>query len=58
MRKKEVKKIIQSEINWSKEHHAVDYGISEDFKKGFIAGLRQAKRLISELPDFGERRVV
>ncbi len=46
MTKKEVKAVIDAEIEWRRE---TPMNMSEDFRKGFIQGLRQAKVLISKI---------
>jgi hypothetical protein len=40
---------IDREIKWHKDFFDSSPGPSKDFRKGFIAGLRQAKLLIKEL---------
>ena len=40
--------IINSEISWCYKY-SIDVDVSKEFKDGFIAGLKQSKRLILEL---------
>jgi hypothetical protein len=46
MTEKEIIKIINTEIKWSREHNYPD--INTDFKIGFITGLKQAVYLIKK----------
>ncbi len=47
MTKKEVVAIIDAEIKWCKE---TPMNMPEDFRQGFVEGLRQAKSLIRKTP--------
>lgn len=41
-------KIMQQEIDWCNKHLPKEFQSHYNFKKGFIQGLKQAKRIIQE----------
>jgi hypothetical protein len=45
MKQKDIEMIINSEIGWCVENPD---GVNKEYRNGFIAGLRQAKRLVKE----------
>ncbi len=44
MTKKEVKELLDSEIAWCRFNPRGD--LADDYQRGFIAGLEQAKRIV------------
>jgi len=48
--KKEAVSTLDAEIKWCRENGGYIGNMPEDFIKGFIEGLKQAKRLIRKLP--------
>ena len=47
MTKKEAREVINAEIKWCKEN---PMNMPEDFRQGFVEGLRQANSLIRKMP--------
>jgi hypothetical protein len=54
MKKTTVLKTIQGEIEWCKTKTAQEIMVHPQYKKGFVAGLKQAKRLLRSL-DWGNK---
>ena len=46
---KESMKLIDEEIEWCNQEYNPDFNFTEEYKKGFISGLGQAKYLIQKL---------
>lgn len=55
MNKKGIYKLLEQEVNWCKKNP--DDKLSEDYQKGFIKGLEQARFLISTIGKL-ERRYI
>lgn len=50
MTKKEIIEVLNYEIKWCIENKGYIGNMPEDFVKGFIDGLKQAKKLIQKIP--------
>ncbi|RJP48731.1 MAG: hypothetical protein C4586_08415 [Anaerolineaceae bacterium] len=51
--KKNAKRVLQDEIEWCRANKNMAPTKSESWRKGFISGLMQAKRLLRQIPAEG-----